>query len=506
MINLTAKYLKQTNHTSKLKDFENAFYSHPNYPSLLATTDSLTQLNIENIAAKVPFAHLNQLPDSFITFLKIEKEDYYLVKKNGTNFSIENEKEVNRNLSTEELEKYWTGVILVIEENDEKEINYTVEKSNYIVFSLLMIVALSSIYFNNLASTQVIFLIITGIGIFVSLEILKTYFNENKQSESKFCSINQNFSCNSIINSKNYAFSKYVEFVDLPIVFFSTAFFSQILGFNSFNIFGFASLVSFPFILYSVYLQKFVLKNWCLLCLFAAFLIIGLGVLFLLKNENLIFGNENLFSVLMLSIFLGAGWFFIKKQLLAAKSNLYQLNNLLRFKRKEEVFTKTSKPIENKEQFKSLEKIVIGHKNAKNTITLFLSPSCPHCHTAYKNAIELYKKHKRELKIELCFNLNSKNTDNPYLIVYKTILFLYNTQHKDYQIALEDWHIKKLSLGEWKSKWFNEQDFNRENNQIEKHYQWCLDADLNHTPIKIFNGLFLPDIYEINELFYFFKE
>jgi hypothetical protein len=64
---------------------------------------------------------------------------------------------------------------------------------------------------------------------------------------------------------------------------------------------------------------------------------------------------------------------------------------------------------------------------------------------------------------------------------------------------------KKQSLDEWKSKWFTEQDFNIENNQIEKQYQWCLEANLNHTPIKIFNGLFLSNIYEINELVYFFK-
>lgn len=442
MIQLTAKYLKETNYSSKLKDFENAFYSHPNYPSLLAITDSLTHLEIENIAANVPFIHIDQLPDSFITFLKIKKEDYYLIKKNGINFSIENEKEEKQNLSIEELEKCWTGVILVIEENEEKPIKYTLEKSNFIVSFLLIITSLVSVYFNELNTTQTIFLIILVIGIYISIEILKTYFKENKQNESKFCSLNEKFSCNSIINSKNYAFSNYVEFVDLPIVFFSTAFFSQILGFNSFYFFGFASLISFPFILYSIYLQKFVLKKWCLLCLLIAFLMIGLAILFIFKNEYLTFRNQHLFSILILTISFSKAWFFIKKQLLEAKSNFYKLNNLLRFKRKEDVFTNISKPIANKVEFESLEKIVIGNESAKNTITLFLSPSCPHCHTAYKNAIELYKKYEEQLKIELCFNLNINNTDNPYLIVYKTILSLYNTQNKQYQIALEDWHIK----------------------------------------------------------------
>lgn len=506
MLELIAKYLKEKKYFSKLKKIESAYYSHPNYPSLLAVTDSLTHLGIENIAANVPFNSIDQLPTSFIALLKIEKEEYYLIKKNGNNYSFENDKKVKKNIDAKKIKKYWTGIILVIEENEEKQLKYKGDKLNFVIPLILTIVIFFSIYFNNLNTTQIIFLVLTGIGIHISLEILKTYFKENQQSESKFCSLNQNFSCNSIINSKNYAFSKYFEFVDLPVVFFSTAFFSEILGFNSFYFFGLVSLLSFPFIIYSIYLQKFVIKKWCLLCLFVAFLMISLGILFLLKNEYLTFLNQHLFSVLILSIFFMTAWFLIKKQLLVAKSNLYKLNNLLRFKRKEDVFTKIAKPIENKEQFETLEKIVIGKETAKNTITLFLSPSCPHCHTAYKNTIKLINKYEEELKINLCFNININNANNPYLIVYKTILLLYNTKNKDYILALEDWHIKKLPLKKWKNKWHIEQDFNKENKQIEKQYQWCLDANLNHTPIKIFNGIFLPETYEINEIVYFFKE
>lgn len=503
---LIAKYLKEENHFAKIDNFNDAYLSHPNFPSLLAITDSLTQIETENIAANVSFANIDQLPNYFIGILKIESDGFYFIKKNQSNFVIENEKEVKKVVSSEELEKYWTGIVLIIEENETSQTTISINKSNFIFPFLFTAFVLIAIFNYNYHLLDIIFLLISGIGVFVSIEILKTYFENDQNKESKFCSISENFSCNSIITSKNYAFSKYIEFVDLPIIFFSTAFLSQVLGVNSIYFVGFASLLSFPFLIYSVYLQKFVVKKWCVLCLVISFLMIAMGVLFFINYHNINIQYPNLISTLLLLLLISMSWFLLKKQLLVSKKNLQKLHTLLRFKRKQDVFSKISDSINNKEEFESLEKIVIGDTTAKNTLTLFLSPSCPHCHTAYKTAIALIKKHKELLKLEVCFNVNINNTNNPYLIVYKTILSLYNSQNKEYMLALEDWHIKKQSLDDWKKTWFFENDFTEENNQIEKQYQWCLDANLNHTPIKIFNANMIPDIYELNELVYFFKE
>lgn len=340
---------------------------------------------------------------------------------------------------------------------------------------------------------------------FVSVEILKTYFKGSESNESKFCSANQNFSCKSIINSKGYSFSKYVEFVDLPIVFFSVTFFSQIFGLNVFYYLGLVSIVSIPFLLYSIYLQKVVLKKWCLLCLITSLLIVLMGCLFIFNNKNYTFNFNNLITLISIATILSIAWFFVKKLIKDSKDKTQKINHLLRFKRNEDVFTKIALPIENKQQFDTLHKINIGNVNAKNTITLFLSPSCPHCHKAYKDAVELAEKYIEDLKLEICFNLNINNLENPYLYVAKTILNLYNT-NKDYKQALEDWHIKNIKLEDWLIKWKNTDSFTTENNQIENQFQWCAINELNYAPVKIFNENYLSSVYEINELFYFFEE
>lgn len=506
MISLLGKYLKNNNFHSQINAFKDGFYSHPNYPSLLAATDSLEQQEIENVAATVPFIHINQLPNQFIAQLKGADDEYYLVTRIENNFIIENENGVKSAIDSDILESNWTGIVLLIEENEATIAKYSLENSTFKLPILLILIAFATVFNYDLKVLYAAFLFLSGIGFFVSVEILKTYFKENNNTESKFCSVNKNFSCNSIINSKNYPFSNYIEFIDLPIVFFSTAFFSQILGLNILFYFGVVSLLSLPLLAYSIYLQKFVLKKWCLLCLIISLLMISIVILFLINFINNAYNNQDLVSLLLVTISFTSAWFLIKKVLIKAKSNLQKLNSLLRFKRNLDVFGKISLPIENEEEFDTLEKITIGNTNAKNTITLFLSPSCPHCHTTFKNATAFIIKYSEQVKLEVCFNLNINNLDNPYLLVYKTVLHLYNIQNEDYKNALEDWHTRNFSLNEWKDKWFIENEFKQENIQIKKHFEWCLANDLNYSPVKIFNRKILPDGYDIDELFYFFEK
>jgi uncharacterized membrane protein len=505
MKSILNSYLNATNFQSFISDFENGYYSHPNYPSLLAVTDTLTQLNIENIAAKVPFKHIDQLPNKFIAELNVDSQESYLISKTKEGFIAENNLGNIIKGTIVELEKYWAEVILIIEENEKSLKNKTIENSSFAFPFLLIIFSIITIYNYKSNLIESVFIVLLSIGLFVSVEIIKTYFKDSTSNESKFCSANKNFSCKSIISSKGYSFSKYVEFVDIPIVFFSVAFISQIFGLNVFYYYGLVSIVSIPFLLYSIYLQKVVLKKWCLLCLITSLLIVLIGCLFIFNYKNYTFNFNNLITLISITVMLSIAWFFQKKLIKNSKENIQKLNDLLRFKRNEDVFYKIANNIENKEQFESLEKIGIGNKNAKNTITLFLSPSCPHCHRAYKDAIELVVKYSEDLKLEICFNLNINNLENPYLDVAKTILNLYNT-NKDYKKALDDWHIKNIKLEIWLSKWKNTENFTLENNQIENQFQWCAATELNYAPVKIFNGNYLPNVYEINELLYFFKE
>lgn len=72
MQGIVIKYLSRLSYNSYIKEFEEAYFSHPNFPSLLAITDSLSNNTIENIAANVPFKHIDELPNLFLTELTMK--------------------------------------------------------------------------------------------------------------------------------------------------------------------------------------------------------------------------------------------------------------------------------------------------------------------------------------------------------------------------------------------------------------------------------------------------
>lgn len=500
MLKIIKSYLLKLKHYSKINDFENALNSHPNYPSLLAITDSLTFSGVENFSIKVPFKHFEQLPKVFITELKKDCKIFYYLEKNDLTVKITNNRGDTSVITNENLEKLWTGVVLIIEENEQNKNSYNF--NNLILTTLLLILGLFTIYANNYNILYSVFLTLSLSGVFISIEILKVYFEKNNLSETNFCNVSKKFFCNTTIKSKKYAFSKYIEFVDLPIVFFGLTTIGLVLSVVSVNTIGFLSNLSLPIVAYSIYIQKKKLKKWCTLCLLISLILISNTLFFwYFQLDFKMFAIPEIILLITIAIL----WFHVKKLSNTDRENKIAIDKLLRFKRNQQVFNAISLDVLDAEELKILPKIIIGKTEAPNVLSLFLSPSCPHCNTVFKEALDILEKNKEKLKIEIAYNLNINNSDNPYLDVAKITMKLFN-QKKDFKSALEDWHINKLNIDIWKKKWSLEKDFLIENEQLEKQFQWCLKNEFNYTPVYVLNSKLLPHEYEIDELFYFFKE
>lgn len=500
MYSLVKTYLIHTNHSSSINAFEDSYYSHPNFPSLLAITDGLALEKIENIAANIPFVHFADLPNTFITELGIDEKKFYLLQKKGLQVIITDEKHNSRVIALDEIEKIWTGIVLIIEES--KKLKLPQSSNFYAIPSALLFIGIVIIKANSFSFITSLFLFISLFGVFLSIEISKLYFNDDKATESKFCNISKEFSCSKTIKSKKYLLSKYIEFVDLPIIFFGFTMIGIIFSIVSLSTIGLLSSLSIPIVFYSIYIQKKELQNWCVLCLLISLTLIANSIFFWYFQLELSFITLN---ELLLCLFSASLWFYLKKYVMLNNDNKRVINKLLRFKRNDNVFNAISIQVKEKEELESLPKITIGSMDTPNTLTLFLSPSCPHCHTAFIEALNLLENHGESIKIEICYNLNINNYINPYLDIAKTIMKLFN-QNKNFKLALVDWHIGKLSIADWKKKWCFDDDFIVENEQLEKQLQWCIKNNFYYAPVKIFNGKLMSEDYEIKELFYFFVE
>ena len=178
----------------------------------------------------------------------------------------------------------------------------------------------------------------------------------------------------------------------------------------------------------------------------------------------------------------------------------------MKFKRNFSIFSSLQKELVDENKLQFLPKIELGNPNAKVQLTLILSPSCGHCHTAIKEGLELIANYGQKVNVSVFFNLNPDNGDNPYFTIIENLLQINKNYPNKIKEAISDWHIQKMEITEWKSKWEQKDiEFDIEKN-LRSQYEWCLTNDFNYTPVKLLNNKLFPKEYELLELKYFISQ
>uniref|UniRef100_UPI00374CDD70 vitamin K epoxide reductase family protein n=1 Tax=Flavobacterium sp. TaxID=239 RepID=UPI00374CDD70 len=488
------------------ENFEDLFLSHPNYPSVFAITDSLDMLSIENIAIKVPKEQFIALPDYFLAGFN---NDVVLVSKTNTAVTIETNEGKQQKLSFNEFLTGWNEVIIAIEPNTNA-LN-TNEKINikWLLYILPVIAfIILSVGYNKYDFISASLLVTSLIGLLLSVFIVQEKFGIKNEIASKFCNINPNASCDSVIKSSKSDINKWVGFSDLPLLFFGISILSIIIQpEHASKILGFLSLVSIPVIVYSVWLQKIQLKKWCVLCLAVSFIIVLQSLVFSFTTTS--FFNItaiNFFGFLFSSILLTSIWLFVKPVFEAKLKAEKGETELKKFKRNYEVFNFLSKEVSVISGFNKLEGLAFGNKTANTQLTIIISPSCGHCHKAFEDGFNLVTKFPERVFLNVLFNINPENNENPYKEVVETLLAIHFINPENSESAISDWHIKKMELEPWLKKWKMKNGDMKTSHQIHQQYNWCLENEFNYTPVKIINNKLFPSEYEISELKHFLND
>jgi uncharacterized membrane protein len=506
MINIVKKYLAVSQFSDQKENFEDLFLSHPNYPSVFAITDSLDMLSIENVAIKVPKEQFVELPEFF---LAVFNDAMVLVAKKNTSITIETKEGKQQKLSFNEFLTGWNEVILAIEPNTNLVIQNKKINTKWLLYTLPVItLIILSITYNNYTINSAVLLATSLIGLLISVFIVQEKLGIKNEIASKFCNINPNASCDSVIKSNKNEINKWVGFSDLPLLFFSSSILSiMIQPIEASNIIGLLSLLAIPVIGYSVWLQKFQIKKWCVLCLAVSAVIVLQSLVFgftttSFSNINAINGFCFLFSAILLTTI----WLFVKPIFEAKIKAEKGETELKKFKRNYRIFNFLSKDVAVLKGFDTLEGLTFGNKTANTQLTIIISPSCGHCHKAFEDGFNLVTKFPEKVFLNVLFNINPENNYNPYKAVVETLLTINNINPENTESAISDWHIKKMDLEPWLKKWkMNTADM-KANHQIHQQYNWCLENEFNYTPVKIVNNKLFPNEYDISELKYFLND
>jgi hypothetical protein len=514
-LNFIFSYLKKEGIHLDNEEFELQLKTHPNYPSLFSFSDTLTFFRVENIVANIGDEDLKHLPNRFVALLKVEEGTFFsLVEKKGKNYvyTLENKE---RTTDEKSFLSIWENIVLAIEKTNQTTVS---AKNKSTITSLSLIVLMFCIIgiFTSFSWILLISFVLSILGIYLSIEVLKETFGVKSSLAESVCSssVLNKSDCNTVITSKKTMKILGFGLSDLSITFFSghllSMFMMSVAGFISFyvNYTFVLLLLTIPVILYSVFYQWKVEKKWCTICL----MIISVFVI-----EIILFGayeKLNLYSIKIEPILLFfSGFLFsfliwlslkpkIKKHFIIQSSEV----SLLRFKRNYKLFKlalQDSKPYEST-TLKS--NIYLGNPKANFNITLISSLFCGHCTKAHQLLKKLLDVHPDDVLINMRFSFDVKNgNEDAKALYFRLYEIYYEYEQKEFINALTDWFENK-STNMWFEK-YGKGKLNEKNEMFfSEQYEQNMSNELYFTPALILSGYLYPEAYNREDLSYFMGE
>ncbi len=514
------EFLNQNKLSKLYSEFDDYYQSHPNFPSLFSITDSFSLLGITNVAARIEKDQISELPPFFLAYVKknpaSDDELATVSKKDGALRVCYNDSSCVT-LSMIAFEELWNGIVVAIEYDDTIKTREPASSGKQPCLEFLFgSVALLWLVKALLLENTLFFAlnsVVSVLGFIVSVIILKESYRDEPGTGfvSKVCASGKNTSCDSVIRSEKSRITAWLEFSDLPLLFFGSSLLVALFDSNSFSAVGMFGLGSLPLIGYSIWIQRVVLKKWCLLCLIVSALVLVQATMFLLAPEWSIRSTVGF----LLSVGLVAPVWFILKQLYRDRKNVREENyELRRFKKDHRLFDTLQRELTVPIEELDLLCVRYGNETAPVTLDVMLSPGCRHCHLAFQQALVLFRENPEQIAVRISYNMNPENQGNGNLIVARTILALSQVDMSQAREALEDWHMVALSgkdslhknLQQWLKKWEQEFVSDNINHYMGLQFKWCSENDFHYTPVKILNGKQFPREYQLSDLKYFLSE
>lgn len=480
------------------QEFLFQFNSHPNYPSALAFSDTLNFMGVRNDAYELDKEYWDELPEEFIA---IVDNSFSLVKKAGSNYSIYSDKA--KTLNKEELHQKSSDFILLFEK--EKIESKTVTSYKPFIYAVFAIIFIYSLL--NLAWFETLFNVLSLAGVYISLEIFNQKFGNTSAVIGSICgdtAAKQNVnSCNKIITQDKTSILG-LKFADFSLIYFiGITVLGLFLPATSFIIkgFTFASVIAIG---YSLYIQGFVEKTFCRVCILIISILLVQLALGIVMFENIYFDTK----IALLSLIFWIISFSVVLYLnntLGEKESLQKSNaKNLRFKRNYDIFKKQLLEKE-KIAFSDNETLFLGNKDAKLHLSIISNPYCGFCKDAHKIVESLLKKYPENISAQMRFNYSPDSNNEKFTNLISDFVHIYkNKSQHDFLNAIEYWYETKdeSKIREKAGTTANNEDLNPLITMSAENK----DAGLNFTPIIIINGYQFPEHYDREDIYYFIDE
>lgn len=500
---------------------------HADYPSLLSLQDVFNEYGVSNTAIRKGEFSYEDVETPYISV--VQQEDWSSAgftvvtqAENGRVTYLDPITEVKKTVSLAEFEKIDKGILLLIDgEHAKDESNYLANRSQenrvkalstlpLLLAALFLVIPLVYLFSASVyESTRWIsfaFLVNGLVGVATSALLLWHDIDAHNPFLKEVCGgQGKKMNCGAVLNSKGASFIG-ISWSVWGFAYFSSFFLIQLLypGLDAqLSLWSIISLLVSPYILYSIYYQWLVVKQWCPLCLTVQFVLLlnATTSLIFLANNALLQWEWYTISITILSgiSFLILGHFAIPLLKQSKDSRNYE-RKWKKLRYNSDVFQALLQKSESITVPVDGIGIVVGNPEAKQEIIKVCNPYCGPCSDAHP-ALEQIIRHNSDIRLRIIFTANGEESDIKTAPVAHLLAIeqVYGTE-VIYQ-ALDDWYLaERKDYEAFAKKYPMNGELKQQKEKTKNMHKWCHDMKIRATPTIYINGKELPDGYRISEL------
>jgi uncharacterized membrane protein len=500
------------------KDIE----ENPYYPSLLSLSDTFDHYHISNSAFEIAPVNLEQFEPPFIAFTSVPDvgKDFVLVKNmtiKEVTYQYKNKKA--RTVPKEEFLKQYQHVVWTAKPDErsgeagfEKKRKEEAIKKNKKMFwrtgiaVLLLLAVTANLNTANIFSySAILFIKLLGVATTVLLLVYET--DKSNAFVSNICSAGEHINCDAVLSSKA-AKIKGITWADIGFFYFAATTLWILLPFVTFfekiALIAMANALVAPYILFSLYYQWKVVKQWCPLCLTVQ------GTLFLeliwsfsafwTAKISFSLGYSHIATFAFCILLPVISWYSIKQILAQAKDAGLYSSAYRRIQYNPEIFNSLLLQQAKVTDGWQLNGIDVGNPNADHTIIKICNPYCNPCAKAHAELEEILK-YSNNTRLKIIFMVKNGDNDRGAIVARHLLAVASEGDAAKTQQCLDHWYLTESKNYEMFSQLYPMNgELKQQEPKIDAMIKWCKDAEIMFTPTIFVDGHRLPENYNLQQL------
>ena len=497
------------------KDIE----ENPYYPSLLSLSDTFTKHNIPNGAYTVAKEDFSRLQPPFIAFVSMPDvgRDFVLVTditdKTVTYLYAGSKATI---IKKEDFLQRYQKIVWAAEPNErsgetdyfkkiKQERSKQYRKIVWITAASIMI--LLAIIANISVDTLLAFgtiALIKLIGTAAAVLLLVYEMDKNNVFVKNICSAGGKINCDAVLSSKASKIGG-ISWAEIGFFYFAATTIWLLLPGLSFSSkilwLAIGNMFAAPYILFSIYYQWRVIKQWCPLCLIIQSILVSeliWNIVFYWNHFTFpVIHSFEYMIVLLCVLFPIVIWYGLKPIFKKAKDHNLYAAAYRRLQYNPNLFNSLLQEQTRIPDGWQQLGITVGNTNATTTIIKVCNPYCNPCAEAHP-LLEKIIARNSDVQVKILFVQNKKNK----VVVKHLLAIAADNDRTKTQQALDDWYLAEdKNYGLFAAKYpFPKNVEERVSRDIEVMDKWCNEAEVMYTPTIFINGHRMPENYTIMEL------